>query len=70
MLETIQNRLIELARGLSREEDGQDLIEYTLLMAFVALSSAALFVNSGTSVSRIWSSTNSALSTAAVRAAS
>ena len=30
-------------RNLWNEEQGQDLIEYTLLMAFVALASAALF---------------------------
>ena len=27
-----------------KDESGQDLIEYTLLMAFVALASAALFI--------------------------
>ena len=48
-----------------RDENGQDLIEYTLLMAFVALSSAALFSNAGSSVSKIWSSGNSTLSMAA-----
>jgi Flp pilus assembly pilin Flp len=47
-----------------REEQGQDLIEYTLLMAFVCLTSAALFVGAGTSVSGIWSATNSQLSSA------
>jgi Flp pilus assembly pilin Flp len=41
------------------------LIEYTLLMAFVALASAALFINSGASVSAIWSTSNTQLSTAA-----
>ena len=55
---------------LWRDESGQDLIEYTLLMAFVALSSAALFINAGTSVSKIWSSSNSTLTFAASRAAS
>lgn len=53
-----------------QDESGQDLIEYTLLMAFVALSSAALFISSGNSVSKIWSTTNVTLSTAAVKAAS
>jgi Flp pilus assembly pilin Flp len=53
-----------------RDENGQDLIEYTLLMAFVALSSAALFSAAGTSVSKIWSSSNTTLSTAATKAAS
>ena len=36
------------------EDDGQDLIEYSLLLAFVALFSAALFINVGTAVSTIW----------------
>ncbi len=51
--------------GLWREEQGQDLIEYTLMLAFVALASAALFSSAGTSVNLIWSKTNSQLSTAA-----
>ncbi len=47
-----------------REEKGQDLIEYTLLMAFVALASAALFLGAGSSIKGIWSSTNTQLATA------
>jgi len=47
-----------------REEEGQDLIEYTLLMAFVALASAALFIGAGGSVKGIWSTTNSQLTAA------
>ena len=57
-------------RNLWTDEQGQDLIEYTLLMAFVALGSAALFINVGTSISMIWSTTNSQLSAAADAAAS
>ena len=53
-----------------RDDQGQDLIEYTLLMAFVALASAALFINAGSSVSKIWSSANTQLSTAAASASS
>ena len=33
-----------------KDEQGQDLIEYTLLMAFIALASAAIFVQAGSSV--------------------
>ena len=44
-----------------KDEQGQDLIEYTLLLAFVALASAALFIGAGKSVSGIWSVTNSRL---------
>lgn len=47
-----------------REEQGQDLIEYTLLLAFVALASAALFIGAGQSISGIWQVTNSHLSNA------
>lgn len=53
-----------------REEDGQDLIEYTLLMAFIALASAAIFVNAGTSVNKIWNTASTQLSSAASTAAS
>ena len=41
-----------------RDASGQDLIEYTLLMAFVALASAALFLGAGGSIRGIWSSAN------------
>jgi Flp pilus assembly pilin Flp len=42
-------------------EQGQDLIEYTLLMAFVALASAALFLGAGGSIKGIWVTTNNEL---------
>jgi Flp pilus assembly pilin Flp len=44
-----------------RDDQGQDLIEYTLLMAFVALASAALFLGAGGSISGIWTTSNSQL---------
>jgi Flp pilus assembly pilin Flp len=44
-------------RNFWLEDQGQDLIEYTLLMAFVALASAALFVGAGSSIKGIWSQT-------------
>jgi Flp pilus assembly pilin Flp len=50
-----------LLRRFWNDEQGQDLIEYTLLMAFVALASAALFIGAGGSVQGIWSTTNSQL---------
>jgi Flp pilus assembly pilin Flp len=51
-------------RNFWQEDQGQDLIEYTLLMAFVALASAALFIGAGGSVKGIWSTTNSQLTAA------
>jgi Flp pilus assembly pilin Flp len=51
-------------RNFWNDEQGQDLIEYTLLMAFVALASAALFLGAGGSIKGIWTVTNSQLSAA------
>ncbi|MGO9255087.1 MAG: Flp family type IVb pilin [Bryobacteraceae bacterium] len=52
------------------DEQGQDLIEYTLLMAFVALASAALFLGAGGSIKGIWTVTNSQLVAANASASS
>ena len=51
-----------------KNESGQDLIEYTLLLAFVALASASLFVSAGNSVGGIWGSASNQLSNAASEA--
>jgi len=56
------------AMELLKGEEGQDLIEYTLLIAFVSLASAALFLGAGGSISSIWTATNSQLATAATTA--
>jgi Flp pilus assembly pilin Flp len=50
--------------NLWNDEQGQDLIEYTLLMAFVALASAALFIGAGGSIKGIWATTNTQLTSA------
>ena len=52
---------VRFLRKLWRDEEGQDLIEYTLLMAFVALASAALFLGAGRSIKGIWAAANSQL---------
>ncbi len=54
--------------GFLRDEQGQDLVEYSLLLAFVALASAALFIGAGIQISSIWSLANSRLSNANVAA--
>ena len=51
------------------EDRGQDLVEYTLLLAFVCLGSAALFINGGKSLVTIWTSANVILTNAASVAA-
>jgi Flp pilus assembly pilin Flp len=48
-------------KNFLRDEQGQDLVEYTLLLAFVALASAALFIGAGAQVSGIWQAANTRL---------
>jgi len=56
---------MQLWKRFWNEEDGQDLVEYTLLLAFVALASAALFINAGASISNIWTAAKQQLDNAA-----
>jgi Flp pilus assembly pilin Flp len=51
-----------------KEEAGQDLIEYTLLMAFIALASASLFVSAGGSLTTLWGDASTQLVNAATQA--
>jgi Flp pilus assembly pilin Flp len=53
-----------MMRNFLGDEQGQDLIEYTLLLAFVALASAGLFLSAGNSVSKIWGSAQNQLTKA------
>ena len=55
----------DMLSKFTRDEHGQDLIEYTLLLAFVALAAAALFISASSSISTIWSNASSKLSRAA-----
>jgi Flp pilus assembly pilin Flp len=48
-----------------REEQGQDLIEYTLLLAFVCLAAAAVFIPEGKGIARIWRATSELTASAA-----
>ena len=54
----------QLIRRFVSDDQGQDLIEYTLLMAFIAMASAALYLGAGGSIKGIWSVSNSQLAAA------
>jgi Flp pilus assembly pilin Flp len=45
--------------NLWNDDQGQDTIEYVLLVAFVAIASAAIFLAGGGSIQGIWSTSNS-----------
>jgi Flp pilus assembly pilin Flp len=46
------------------ETNAQDLVEYSLLLAFVALAGAAVLIGMGAATSGIWQTVNSRLSSA------
>jgi len=62
--------MIKFITDFANDKQGQDLIEYTLLLAFIALASAAIFIGTGNSISAIWGSTNTRLANANFYAAS
>jgi Flp pilus assembly pilin Flp len=43
------------------DERGQDLVEYSLLLAFIALAGAAVIIGMNGATSGLWSSANSRL---------
>lgn len=59
-----------MLKNFLRDEQGQDIVEYTLLLAFVALASAGLFISAGGSISGIWSVADSRLGEASTCATS
>lgn len=53
-----------------RREDGQDLVEYSLLLGFITMTSAALFLYNSDAVAGIWTTTGSHLHAASSAATS
>ncbi len=56
--------MTQYLRTFLKEEDGQDLIEYTLLMTFIAIACLALVGSGRSSVNAIWITSNSDLTAA------
>jgi Flp pilus assembly pilin Flp len=59
---------MQQVRQFWKDESGQDLIEYTLLMAFIGLVAVGIFAKAGTSTSTVWTSANTVLHNAAIAA--
>lgn len=47
-----------------KDEAGQDLVEYTLLLAAIALAGAAIFIGMNPLIQSLWTIANSRLSNA------
>ena len=63
MLVQIKRRknMLELMKKFMKDEEGQDLVEYALLLVFLALAAIAILPTLGSSVNRVFSQSNSAL---------
>ncbi len=55
--------LIEYLHRAWREEDGQDLVEYSLLLAFMALASVGILSGVSRNVVTLWQDLSNAFST-------
>ena len=47
-----------------KEEDGQDMVEYALLLAFVALAAVTVLSSVKTQISQLWSNVSGSLASA------
>ena len=53
--------MVELIKRFIEQEEGQDLVEYALLLVFIALIVIAALPNLGKTVSNVFSNATSAL---------
>ncbi len=60
--------LTKMMQRFWKEEEGQDLVEYSLLLAFIALAAVGLLSGTRTTISGLWSNINSTLASASTTA--
>ena len=56
------SQFVALVKSIARNEEGQDLLEYALLVALIALVAIGAVTAAGTSVSTIFTNIANALS--------
>ena len=54
--------MIEMIKKFIRDEEGQDLVEYALLLVFIALAAIAVLPTLGSAVNNVFSRSASTLS--------
>jgi Flp pilus assembly pilin Flp len=60
--------LTQMMQRFWKEEEGQDLVEYSLLLAFIALAAVGLLSGTRTTISGLWSNINNTLASASTTA--
>jgi Flp pilus assembly pilin Flp len=53
-----------MLKAFWNEDDAQDMVEYSLLLAFIALAAVGLLSTIKASINTIWASINTTLTTA------
>ena len=59
---------MSILKNFLKDEEGQDMVEYTLLLAFVALAAGAAYVTIGNNISSIWSKAQGDITSASAAA--
>ncbi len=54
--------MVELLKKFMKDEEGQDLVEYALLLVFLALAAIAVLPTLGSAVNNVFSQSASTLS--------
>src|SRR5688572_29669327 len=57
-----KNTMVELLKKFMKDEEGQDLVEYALLLVFLALAAIAVLPTLGSAVNNVFSRSASTLS--------
>ena len=57
--------ITSILKSFWQEEDGQDMVEYALLLAFIALAGVAVLSTVRTNIKTIWTNINSTIANAA-----
>ncbi len=58
------SQFAELFGRIFREEEGQDMVEYALLIGLISVVAIAALILAGTAVTTLWNAVTAALATA------
>jgi Flp pilus assembly pilin Flp len=58
-------RMKNFIKALWQEEDGQDLVEYALILGFIALAAVGVLTSTSTAINTVWTNIDTKLGTAA-----
>lgn len=63
MTQMITNYLAQAIELITREEDGQDLVEYALILVFISIAAIAALMALGPQIAAIYTQISQALTT-------